>query len=242
MDYAGFTRPVWTWLGGAEASTRPFFGQPAVSPVLLGTDVVTGMREVHAEMPWRAQAASTLHLDSHDLPRFRTATGGDGSGWISVAGRDKHLVGLALQMTMPGVPSIFAGDEIGLTGVDGEHSRTPFPWHRREEWDAVTLTAYQTLIGLRHEHVALRRGGLRWVHVGADSMTFLREHADERVLVHAARADHPAVSLPLRALGLGSTDDLVPLHGERVHPGADGSVVLPSGGPAAHVYRLATTP
>jgi alpha-glucosidase len=241
MDYAGFTRPVWTWLGGAEASTRPFFGQPAGSPVLLGTDVVTGMREVHAEMPWRAQAASTLHLDSHDLPRFRTAAGGDGSGRISTAGRDKHLVALALQLTMPGVPSIFAGDEIGLTGVDGEHSRTPFPWHRREEWDAVTLEAYRTLIRLRHEHVALRRGGLRWVHVAADSMTFLREHADERVLVHAARAEHPAVHLPLQALGLDSPQDVVPLHGQAAHSGEAGSVVLPSGGPAAHVYRLATT-
>lgn len=242
MDYAGFTRPVWTWLGGAETSTRPFFGQPAASPVLSGIDVVTGMREVHAEMPWRAQAASTLHLDSHDLPRFRTATGGDGSGNISQRGREKHLVGLALQLTMPGIPSIFAGDEIGLTGVDGEHSRTPFPWHRREEWDGQTLDAYRALIALRRQHVALRHGGLRWVHVGDDSMTFLREHADERILVHAARADHPPVTLPVQALGIESVDQMIPLLGE---PGISvdvDNVQLPASGPAAYVYRLAMAP
>ncbi|THJ66847.1 glycoside hydrolase family 13 protein [Arthrobacter echini] len=241
MDYAGFTRPVWTWLGGAENSTRPFFGQPTASPVLGGIDVVTGMREVHAEMPWRAQTASTLHLDSHDLPRFRTATGGDGSGDISLRGREKHLVGTVLQLTMPGVPSIFAGDEIGLTGVDGEHSRTPFPWNRQQEWDTRTLEFYRLLIELRREYVALRRGGLRWVHVGDDSMTFLREHDGERILVHAARADHPPVILPSRALGIASADDLIPLLGERCTRAAD-YVLLPSGGPRAHVYRLTAEP
>lgn len=242
MDYAGFTRPVWTWLGGAEASTRPFFGQPAASPVLGGIDVVMGMREVHAEMPWRAQAASTLHLDSHDLPRFRTATGGDGSGGISARGRGKHLVGAALQFTMPGVPSIFAGDEIGLTGRDGEHSRTPFPWHRRGDWDGPTLDAYRALISLRHRHVALRQGGLRWVHVGDDSMTFLREHAEERILVHAARADHPPVALPLQALGITSVDHLIPLLGDPGEAADAEHLLLPAHGPAAHIYRLARMP
>lgn len=238
MDYAGFTRPVWTWLGGAETSTRPFFGQPTASPVLSGIDVVTGMREVHAEMPWRAQAASTLHLDSHDLPRFRTATGGDGSGNISQQGREKHLVGMALQFTMPGVPSIFAGDEIGLTGVDGEHSRTPFPWHRRDAWDHQTFDAYRAMVELRRRHIALRRGGLRWVHVGDDSMTFLREHEDERILVHASRADHSPVTIPLQALGIESADRLVPLLGEPCSAVDVDTAMMPTAGPAASIYHL----
>ncbi|KNC20011.1 hypothetical protein AC792_03095 [Arthrobacter sp. RIT-PI-e] len=242
MDYAGFTRPLWTWLGGAETSTRPFFGQPAASPVLSGIDVVTGIREVHAQMPWRAQAASTLHLDSHDLPRFRTATGGDGSGNVSERGREKHLVGLALQFTMPGIPSVFAGDEIGLTGVDGEHSRTPFPWQHRDQWDQLTLDAYQALIALRRQHVALRHGGLRWVHIGDDSMTYLREHADERILVHAARAGHQPLTLPLTALGITSVDNLVPVLGEPCTAVDADTTQLPANGPAAHIYRLPAAP
>ena len=203
MDYAGFTRPVWTWLHEGDALGRSFFGQPATTPVLPASAVVATMREVHAAMPWRSQAASSLHLDSHDVPRFRTVVGGGGSGGVSAAGRDRHLAGLALQMALPGVPTVFAGDEIGLTGVDGEHARTPFPWHRRDEWDEPTLQAYRAWTALRRDHVALRRGGLRWVHAGDDAMTFLREHADERVLVHVARAPHDQLALPLRALGVG---------------------------------------
>ena len=85
-----------------------------------------------------------MHLDSHDTPRFRTVTGGGTDGGIDVdgRGRDRHLVGLGLQMTMPGVPVVFMGDELGLTGVDGEHARTPYPWDRTESWDQPTFDAY----------------------------------------------------------------------------------------------------
>lgn len=237
MDYAGFTRPVWTWLSAGDDLGRAFFGSPATVPSLPASAVVTTMREVHAEMPWRAQVASSLHLDSHDVARFRTAVGGGGSGGISTNGRDRHLCGLALQMTLPGVPTVFAGDEIGLTGVDGEHARTPFPWHRRQDWDAPTLQAYRTWIALRREHVALRRGGLRWVHAGRDSMTYLREHATERVLVHVARADHPPVTLPLRALGIRGEAAVRVLHGSPACATTD-ELVLPATGPAAAVYLL----
>ncbi len=237
MDYAGFTRPVWTWLTDGDALGRGFFGQPAQTPRLPASSVVATMREVHATMPWRSQLASSLHLDSHDVPRFRTAVGGGGSGWITAAGRERHLAGLALQMSLPGVPTVFAGDELGLTGVDGEHARTPFPWHRRDEWDEPTLLAYRAWTALRHDHVALRRGGLRWVHAGDDALTFLREHPDERVLVHVARADHPPVALPLRALGVAGEDGVRLLHGAAARVVGD-ELLLPGDGPAASAYAL----
>ena len=83
---------------------------------------------------------------------------------------------------------VFAGDEIGLEGVNGEDARRPMPWHRREEWDEQTLTTYADLARLRRDHPALRRGGLRWAHVDADTIAYLREHPDQTVLVVARRA------------------------------------------------------
>lgn len=245
MDYAGFTRPVWSWLNGGapggagvEHGLR-FLGLPVPVPVLPATAMVATMREVHAGAPWAAWSASSLHLDSHDTARFRTVAGGGTSGWVDAegAGRGRHLAGLALQMTLPGVPSVFAGDELGLTAVDGEHARTPFPWHRRGEWDAPTYDEYVRWIGLRRRHVALRRGGLRWAHVGADSVTYLRETADERLLVHVARADHAPVRLRLDALGVGGSTGVEVLEGDVAR--REGTrLVLPSRGPRAHVYRL----
>lgn len=245
MDYSSFTRPVWTWLngGGVHGPGLPhgleYLGMPVPIPRLGADAAVATMREVRAGAPWPAWLASTLHLDSHDTPRFRTVTGGGTSGWTDRAGhgRGLHLAGLALQMTLPGVPSVFAGDELGLTGVDGEHSRTPFPWHRRDAWDLPTYDAYRAWMHLRRDHVALRRGSLRWVHVGEDSMTFLREHPDERLLVHVARSPHTPVALSLAALGLGDARDAHALVG----PGATGTpthLLLPADGPDAAVYTL----
>jgi alpha-glucosidase len=209
MDYAGFTRPVWCWLnGGAPGGPGlphglDYLGLPVDIPVLPATAAVDTMREVHGSMPWASWAGSTMHLDSHDTPRFRTVTGGGTDGGTDLAGhgRDRHLVGLGLQMTMPGVPVVFMGDELGLTAVDGEHARTPYPWDRPDTWDGPTFEAYQQWIALRRHHVALRRGGLRWLHADDDSMTFVREHPDEILLVHAVRQAAAPASIPAHALG-----------------------------------------
>jgi alpha-glucosidase len=106
-------------------------------------------------------------------------------------------VAVGLQFTLPGVPMIFAGDEIGLEGVNGEDARRPMPWDRPESWDRTTLAAYSSLAAARRDHVALRRGSLRWAHVDDDTLAFLREHPDETLLVVARRAPGPALDLPL---------------------------------------------
>ncbi len=144
-------------------------------------------------------------------------------------------------MTMPGVPSVFAGDQLGLTGTNGEHARTPMPWDTGV-WDTPTWDAYRTWVALRREHVALRRGGLRWVDVTADSLTYLREHTGERILVHVVRpspgrsaAAAAPVTLEASLLGVQGARALV---GEDLAvTGAD--VVLPTT-VGAHVYQLDT--
>jgi alpha-glucosidase len=242
MNYSGFTRPVWAWL------TEPghgltFLGLPIEVPRLPGTAVAGTMRDFAASVPWRSWEGASNELSTHDTPRVRTVVGGGTRGGLGAgaAGRDRQLAALALLAALPGVPTVFAGDEIGLTGVDGEHARTPFPWHRRQEWDGETLDAYRRWLALRHEHVALRRGGLRWVHVGADSLTFLREHPAERVLVHVARAPHHAVVLPRTALGLRGTATPSALYGSATIGEDSDTLELPASGPSAHAYLLPPT-
>ena len=137
-------------------------------------------------------------------------------------------------MTTPGVPMVFAGDELGLEGSWGEDARRTMPWDRPETWDTELLAAYRTLIGLRRSSAALARGGIRYAHVDADAIAYLRETRDERLLCLAVRAATDDVTLPLAALGCST---LEPLHGGEARI-ADGTVVLPGDGPAFHVWRL----
>ena len=245
MDYAGFTRPVWCWLnGGSPAGPGlphglDYLGLPVDIPVLPAEAAAATMRDVHGALPWASWLASTMHLDSHDTPRFRTVTGGGTDGGVDADGhgRERHLVGLGLQMTMPGVPVVFMGDELGLTAVDGEHARTPYPWTRPDTWDRATFDAYLAWIGLRRESVALRRGGLRWLHAAGDTMTYLREHPDQTLLVHANRDDTAPVSIPLGAFdsGLATVEALVGASAELT---GDALVLPGTAGVSVHVLRV----
>ena len=51
-----------------------------------------------------------------------------------------------MMLTYPGVPSIFAGDEIGLEGAWGEDSRRTINWDNRSEWDHEFLSEVKKLI------------------------------------------------------------------------------------------------
>ncbi len=131
MNYAGFLRPVWWWLRGEALDNDVFTAAPA--PRYGGREAVETMCGFRAGVPWDATLHSWTLLDSHDTPRFRTATGS----------RERQLVGVGLQLTTPGVPMVFAGGELGLEGRWGEDARRPMPWDRPETWDTALFETYR---------------------------------------------------------------------------------------------------
>lgn len=221
MNYSGFLRPVWSWLRRGEF--RDFFWNVAV-PELGGAESVATMRAFRAGVPWPSVLHSWTLLGSHDTPRFRTVADS----------REIQLVGIGLQMTTPGVPMLFAGDEIGLEGKWGEDGRRTMPWDHPERWDRALLGEYRSLIALRRSSEALARGGIREAFVGDDAIAYLREWGDERLLCLASRAEHDPVRLPVPELGAAQLEVLFGADAER-----DGEeLVLPGDGPAFHVWRL----
>lgn len=197
MNYAGFARPVWSWLARTDVEL-PSFGDPGALVTRRGPAFVKAARAVHAAMPFSVGLASMVLLGSHDTAR-----------WAHVSGdTERSIVGFAMLCSWPGTPSILYGDEIGLmpTAATDVGTREPFPWHREDEWDRTTLATVRRLVGHRRRLPALARGGMRWVSVGDDHVVWLRESAGQAVLVHAARAQHAPVDLNLGALGYGGAD------------------------------------
>jgi alpha-glucosidase len=137
------------------------------------------MRSFSAGIPWRSFTASMLLLDSHDTARFRNVVGRD---------RARHIAGATILFTYPGVPSVFAGDEIGMEGEWGEDSRRTIDWEHSKKWDNELFAEFKKLISLRKKSHAISNGGLRWIDISPNSIAFLRESEKESVLVFAARS------------------------------------------------------
>ena len=238
MTYPSFTRPVWGWLCGdefepwttaeGEVRTEPwFFGQPIGGiPRYTAEDVAGAITRFTAGVPWRVRLGNMQPLDTHDTGRFATNAA---PGTVPVA--------LGLSMTLPGVPVVFAGDEFGMVGADGEASRTPMPWGSEADPSvAPILELYRSLVRLRREHVVLGTGGMRWLHVDDETMVFVRESADESVLALATRGGAD-VTIPLGALAGAARAEA--LHGDAtLAVASDGGVLLIADGPAFAAWSL----
>jgi alpha-glucosidase len=227
MNYAGFSKPVWSWLTRPDLEVDNWMGIPWSGwPRTPGTAMVGSMRAFSA-VAWQHRRASMLIVSSHDSPRIRTITG------------DPALVAVAVaaMMTIPGLPMVWAGDEIGQEGISGEDARRPFPWRRPEQWDTRTMQVYRELIALRRDNEALRSGSMRWIFADADRVVYLRESASQRVLVLLARAAGPKISLPVGALGLQDGQQFDTLYSDASAHRQDARLILPGDGPGVGMWR-----
>jgi len=174
MNYEGFMRPLWAWLGTGIKTGPGFHGLPIDPPKFSTQQLLDSMNNIKGAIPWRSLMASMTLLDSHDTARFRYVAGDK---------FDRHIAGMALLMTYPGVPSIFHGDEIGLGGTFGEDARRPMPWDKPETWDHDFFSETRALISIRKSSDAISRGGLRYISEGQNHFAFIRESEKESLLV-----------------------------------------------------------
>jgi neopullulanase len=101
-------------------------------------------------------------------------------------------------MTYPGAPSIYYGDEIGMTGGHDPLNRGAFPWGRTETWDMDLLHEFQRLIALRKQRAALRRGSFAFLLAGDDVIAHARQLGGDTVIVAINTARTPRrVDLPV---------------------------------------------
>lgn len=147
---------------------KRFFAEESID-ALAFDGRVTDMR-----MRYRKQTvyAQLNVLDTHDVSRF-----------LSVCNENvaNYKLAVVFQMTFPGMPSIFYGDEKGISGIMEEEYRSPMKWEESHE----LFGFYQKLIALRKQEDALRRGDYSTVLAkrGSRLYVFERSASDESVRI-----------------------------------------------------------
>lgn len=167
----------------SNRSYRPFPGTDAAG-------YAQRIEQLQSAYGWETTLVQFNLLASHDAPRV-----------VSIARGDKATLRLAtlLQMTYPGAPCIYYGDEIALRGAkryDRPHrdpdARWPFPWHDTSSWDRAMLGYFRELIALRHACPALRSGAFHQLHAKGQQYVCLRRDDSDTLLVAVNAAESPA--------------------------------------------------
>ena len=225
MTYSNFTKPVWRWFYNKNAKDIPGFMMWDGNFQASGVDLITSYRQFSAAFPWHVRLHNMNALDTHDIPRFRS---------FSITGAQK--VAAAMQFTFPGIPVIWAGDEFGLEGFNGEKSRTPIPWNNERKHDKSMLPIYQELAKLRKSNPALNEGSMRFLHADAEAIVFVRESSKQTVVVCVTRNAKSPVRIPKDAVpGLAKATNIY--GGGKLKP-VGSEIEIPAGKLTANVWSL----
>ncbi len=221
------------------------------------------LRYLEERNPPEAFYAMLNLLDSHDTNRalffmdHNAAVGTDPTllqnptyDWSDAMTR---LMGVALlQFTLPGAPTIYYGDEVGLVGPtaysggkweDDPYNRLPFPWldesgtpfytHLQSGGAGWTTLRpyYQLLAATRKAHAALRTGSFDTLLVddANDIYSYGRLAADDAAVIIANRGATQAVTVDVSGYLAVGTQLVNVLDGNALYTvAADGSLTVPA--------------
>lgn len=116
-------------------------------------------------------------LDSHDTARFLTICNGD---------LKKLKLSVVFQMTFPGMPFVYYGDEIGMTGDTDPDCRKTMAW---DSIDNEILGFYKRIINMRRGSNALKYGTFKHINTNSEVYSFIRDYEDESVIVLINNSD-----------------------------------------------------
>lgn len=157
-------------------------------------------------------------IGSHDVPRVLTILGEAPVADTLTIGEQAHyrlpddkrklaVARLKLaslwQMTFPGVPCVYYGDEAGAEGYKDPFNRGTYPWGNE---NTELLEWYKKIIGLRHKYDALKTGEWHCLHAEGDVYGYVRRVANGRDVFGRVKEDGVALVLLNR-----STDKAVEL-------------------------------
>lgn len=172
-----------------------FFGGQAIDPYLSanlmglpqtqcwnGTQFAARVMDLVCIYPEEAVYAQLNLLSSHDIPRF-----------LSLVSNQVQNFRLAIlfQMTFPGAPCIYYGDEIGMVNGPSrnpEDTRYAFSWNQAS-WNYEIHNFVQHCIQLRRKNSALTTGDFKIIAADDNKLTYIRQTKTQTLVIIINNSD-----------------------------------------------------
>ncbi len=190
MNYDAFMEPVTWFLTGMEKHSDKY------NPGLKGNGYAffEAMRQNMKKFHMPSLQTAMNELSNHDHSRFLTRTnttvGRVGTRGSDAAGRGvkKSLFKAAvlIQMSWPGSPTIYYGDEVGMVGWTDPDNRRTFPWGRE---DLELLEFHKYMVGIHKSVDALKYGSVIPLLMGEHFIAYGRFEADSQAVVIVNEGD-----------------------------------------------------
>ncbi|MDQ5853097.1 MAG: glycoside hydrolase family 13 protein, partial [Chloroflexota bacterium] len=154
-------------------------------------------------------------MDSHDTARIlwsltpgeRNREAREFNAANLALGKARLRLATLVQMTVPGAPTIYYGDEVAVTGDDDPDDRRTFPWDGTGAYqsggDQAILAWYTKLANLRHALGVLRTGELDFLLAddSARTLAYARRDGDKLAIVAINRSEAGPQTLAIPLAG-----------------------------------------
>lgn len=184
MNYDAFMEPITWFLTGMEKHSDEYredlYGN---SEAFIGA-MRTHMRSLHMSAFYTAMN----ELSNHDHSRFLTRTNRK-VGRLSYAGAEAASIGVnpavmreavVVQMTWPGAPTVYYGDEAGVCGFTDPDNRRTYPWGKE---DQQMLEFHKRMIEIHKKYEIIRSGSLEFLWNDYQGLCYGRFSDCEQMIV-----------------------------------------------------------
>lgn len=204
MNYDGFMDPVTWFLTGVDKhsdNSNPGMHGDA------GTFKLT-MQYQMSRMQNQSLLVAMNELSNHDHSRFLTRTnrmvGRVGTAGTAAASQDIDEAifkqGVVMQMTLPGAPTLYYGDEAGVCGWTDPDNRRTYPWGYE---NFEILEFYRETIAIHRQHKVFKTGSYKPLVEQRDLLCYGRFDMDNAAFVAINTSDtDKTVLIPTWTLGV----------------------------------------
>lgn len=204
MNYDAFMEPLTWFLTGMEKHSDSFSGE------LLGNgkNFFNAMSYHMSRMQPSSILTAMNELSNHDHSRFLTRTNGV-VGRIGTVGAEAANRGVKVcvlreavmvQMTWPGAPTVYYGDEAGVCGWTDPDSRRTYPWGHE---DLELIEYHRYMIRIHKALPVLRRGAVKELLAGRNVIAYGRMLGKYQAVVAVNNnAQERELELPVWQLGI----------------------------------------